>query len=111
MYFDYQRERNPDFNVYETNTGFATYYYTSYNDEKAVYIEDIYVAPEYRNAAAASLISKVVQNIAIEEGCLHLLGTVDVSRPTATDSLRVLLAHGMTVVTNENNLIWFTKEL
>jgi GNAT superfamily N-acetyltransferase len=111
MWLNYLKERNPELNVYECDKGFATYKYMNLGEYKAVYIEDIYVAPEYRNENVASKMSSIIRDIAKQEGCKYMLGTVCPSSNGSTDSLRVLLAHGMTLLKSEDNLIWFYKDL
>lgn len=106
------KERDPEFNVVEVKSGFATYRWMNLEGNKAVYIEDIYVVPEHRKGNIATELSEIIQKKAKERGCTYLLGTVDVSKPTATDSIKVLLAHGMSLVNyHEHNTLWFKKEI
>lgn len=111
MWLEYLRERDPSLKVLEVKEGFATYKYLDLGNEKAVYIEDIYVLPEYRNQDIASRMSEMVQDEAKMDGCKYLLGTVCPSSNNATASLKVLLAHGMTLLKSENDLIWMYKEI
>ena len=110
-YKDYLLLRNPDLHILEKDYGFATYKYMDLGVGKAVYIEDIYVEEKYRGLYKATELSEEIQNIAKSDGCTYLLGTVNVSAPNPNDSIKVLLAHGMSVLKAENNAIWFFKPI
>ena len=107
MYFDYLAERRPECQTLETEKGFAIYSYT----EHAVYIEEIYVRPDFRNSSVASDFSNAIQAEAFKKGVTILLGSVSPSAVGATASIRVLLAHGMSVLSSQDDLVWFTKEI
>ena len=111
MWLNYVRERDQSIKVVELPEGFATYKYMDLGSAKAVYIEDIYVLPDYRDEKIASKMSQMVQEQAKLDGCQYLLGTVCPESNNSTASLKVLLAHGMTLLKSEPNLIWFYKEL
>ena len=111
MWLNYLKERDPSINVIELPEGFATYKYMDLGSAKAVYIEDIYVSPEHRDENIASKMSQMVQDKAKLDGCEYLLGTVCPESKGSTASLKVLLAHGMTLLKSEPNLVWFYKEL
>ena len=107
MYFEYLTERRPECKILKNNKGFAVYSYT----EDAVYIEEIYVRPEYRKEAIASQLSEMIQQEAKDLGYITLLGSVSPSAKGSTDSLKVLLAHGMSLLSSQDDLIWFSKTL
>lgn len=107
MYFEYLTERRPECKILKNNKGFAVY---SYIDE-AVYIEEIYVKPEYRKEDVASQLSEVIQQEAKGLGYEILLGSVSPSANGSTDSLKVLLAHGMSLLSSQDDLIMFWKTL
>ena len=112
MYFHYMKEKDSNFHVLEQEYGFATYRYMDFGQEKAVYIEDIYVVPDRRKENLASKMSAEIVEVGRAKGCTYMLGTVDLSLPSATESIKVLLAHGMRLVNYfENNTLWFTKEI
>ena len=111
MWFDYQRERFPDFKVIERPYGFATYHYMTIGDTNGVYIEDLYIVPGERNKDWASVLSIEIQHIAREAGMTHLFGSVATEAEGATASLKVLLAHGMTLLSSTNDTILFYKEI
>lgn len=107
VYFEYLAERRPEMMVKTVPEGFAIYRYM----EDAVYIEEIYVKPEYRNTSIASQLSEEIQSEALELGYTQLLGSVSPSAQRATQSIQVLIAHGMQVTSAEDDLIWFFKDL
>lgn len=107
LYAEYIKEKLDD-NCMETELGFATYRYL--NDNK-VYIIDIYVKPEYRKSKIASDLADLIAQEAKEKGCKEMLGTVIPSAKGSTNSLKVLLGYGMTLVSSDKDLIIFKKEL
>tara|TARA_R110002126_G_scaffold172712_5_gene321512 strand:- start:515 stop:838 length:324 start_codon:yes stop_codon:yes gene_type:complete len=107
MYFDYLAERRPECKILKNDFGFAIY---SYADD-AVYIEEIYVRPDFRKEDIASQLSETIQKEAKDLGCGRLLGSVSASAEGSTDSIRVLLSHGMSLLSSQDDLIWFVKDL
>ena len=108
LYAQYLIERTEDL-ILESPTGFATYRYL--NDLKSVYIIDIYVIPEARKQHHAAHLADKVAEIAKARGCTEMLGTVVPGTKGCTDSLKVLLAYGMTLKGIEGNHIVFRKEI
>lgn len=108
LYKHYVWERLGDYAL-ETEHGFATYRFL--NDKKTVYIVDLYVKPEYRKTKIASNMADEICAIAKAEGATELLGTVSPQALTATDSLKVLLAYGMKLLTANEQAIVFRKDI
>lgn len=108
LYAKYCRERGIDL-ILEVEEGFATYRYIA--GGKSVYIVDIYVVPEARKRSVASVIADTIADEALAKGCTEMLGTVAPGARGSTDSLRVLLAYGMTLHSIEGGLIVFRKDL
>ena len=102
LYAEYLKEVRDD-GIVENDEGFATYRYL--NEEKTVYIVDIYIKPECRKSGAASAIADDIVRIAKEVGCTELLGTVVPSNRNSTASLKVLLGSGMALVSATNDFI------
>ena len=111
MYFDYIREREPELQILERAEGFALYKAVDLDGERMVYIQDIYVKPEYRKKAIASEMSQEIQDKAKAEGIGYILGTVVPSAEGSTASIQVLLSHGMSLSHSTDDLIYFYKEL
>lgn len=93
--------------VYETSEGFAIYKV----EQQSVYIQDIYIKPEHRRKGAAAKIADSIATIAIERGCTTMLGSVCPSAKNAHQSLQVLLAYGMTLLSAQHNIIYFSMSL
>lgn len=108
LYAKYLTERTND-KILETGHGFATY--RMIPDQKAVYIVDIYVDPDFRKAGTASQIADEIAKTAKKEGFTKMLGSVVPSMKGSTDSVRVLLAYGMKLQSSTNDFIIFEKEL
>lgn len=107
LYAEYLRERTKD-EILETEQGFATYRFT---DEKTVYIIDIYVRPDFRKCGVGSDFSDSIMRLAKERGCTKMIGSVVPSMRNSTDSIKVLLAHGMKLDSSTNDFILFSREI
>lgn len=108
MYADYVRERLGD-EVLELGYGFATYRFL--NENKTVYIVDIYVKPEHRKKNVASEIADKIVDIAKQRGAVELIGTVSPQLKSATTSLKVLLGYGMQLHSASEQAIILKKEI
>ena len=108
LYAKYLAERTGDL-IKENAFGFATYRYV--NEGKAVYIVDIYVIPELRKAGEASRLANEIVAEAKAKGCTHLIGSVVPSTKGSTESMKVLLAYGMSVKNSSNDFVVFKKEI
>lgn len=99
--------------VLEAEEGFAVYLYTMWNDRKAVYIEEIYVRPDLRKRGVAASLADAIADVAKEQGCAFLIGSVAPTARGSTASLKVLLSYGFELshLDAQNNLIIFTKRL
>lgn len=106
LYGDYIKERE-DFDIVENKFGFATFKITG----EECYIRDIYVMPEFRQLDIASGLANQVTDIAKENGCKWLLGSVAVNSKGSTPSLKVLLGYGFDLFSYQNGLILFKKEI
>ncbi len=90
-----------------TDHGFASYSICGLE----TYIKDIWVDQDYRNNHGAAQMADMIALIAKDAGCKYLTGSVCVNANKADDSIKVLLAYGMSVFKAENNMIYFKKEL
>lgn len=106
-YADYLREKTKDF-ILETPDGFATYRFLE-NDH--VYLIDLFVVPLKRRGGAATAMADQVVAIAKKRGSKVLVSSVVPSAKGSTDSLRVLLAYGMTLSRLDGGLIIFRKDI
>jgi GNAT superfamily N-acetyltransferase len=102
----YEREGK---SIYEDERGFITYIF--WNDLGSVYLEDIYVAPEYRRSKATFDLVKKVEDEARAKGYKTLVGSVKPRANGATTSLKGMLAHGFEVDSCDGTLIWFKRHI
>lgn len=109
-YRDYINEREGK-TLLENEKGFLTYSYESYNDEKAIYIQDIFVSKEYRSESIATQMADEVAEKAKSELINKLLGSVDISAKYSDVSMKVLLSYGMKPYGVSGNVIFFVKEI
>jgi GNAT superfamily N-acetyltransferase len=51
--------------------GFAVYFfnYSTWQGKNGIYIEDLYILPEYRNCGAGKMILKYISGLALEKDC------------------------------------------
>lgn len=106
LYAEYLHEKT-DVKMLESPNAFATYVFT----DRGCWIKDIYVKPEFRKTSVASDLANMISEIAKSKGIKTLLGSVIPSNKNSTDSLKVLLAYGMTLESCGNDFILFKKEL
>ncbi len=100
----YEREGK---SIIENEKGFVTYIFA----KDFVYMEDIYVAPEFRRSGATyEFVEKVAEQARLK-GYNKLVGTVKPTANGATTSLKGMLAHGFEVDSCDGTLIWFKKEI
>lgn len=110
LYGDYVRERLGG-GIVERPEGFATYRFIDDAGVSTVYIQDIYVKPDFRNTKIASEMANDVAKMGKLKGCKRLIGTVQPSAKGSTNSLKVLLGYGMELHSSANDAIIFKKEL
>lgn len=108
LYAEYLRERTDD-QILEIDEGFATYRFV--DDNKGVYIVDIYIKPEARRYGHASKLADTISEIARKRGCTFMLGTVKPSAKGSTESLKALLAYGLCLSFSQVDGIVLRKEL
>lgn len=110
LYSKYVAERE-NARVYETEKGFIKY--KVFPNEQYVYIEDIYVTPEHRQAKIATDLADTVCKLVTRENAdiKKCFGSVDVQARGADRSLKVLIKYGMRISHLENNMIYMYKEI
>lgn len=110
LYGEYVKERLGD-EIVEKSCGFATYRFLHKDDVPCVYIVDIYVKPEFRKSMVATEMADEIVEKGRAAGCKMLLGTVNPSTHSATESLKVLLGYGMSLHSCSSDMIIFKKEI
>jgi len=77
----------------------------------ALYIQDIYVMPEYRQKGAAKSMLHWVEGLAKEKGYGHVLGSCDPVAKGATVSMKAMLACGFELQACDGGLIYLIKSV
>ncbi len=106
LYADYLAEKGLK-GIIETPTSFATYCITG----QECYIEDIYVAPEFRKTKEASRLADAITEIAKAKGCTYLTGSVNSRATDPTASIKTLLGYGFKFMRSNDAGLYFYKEL
>lgn len=95
-----------NFEMYEDEQGFITYGIM----EDGIYIEDIFVLPEFRKLNIASKYAGIVEAKAKSEGYKCLYGSVVPSYENSHYRNLVLLGYGFKIHSASDNIIWYKKE-
>jgi len=106
LYAQYVKERT-DRQIIEDSRGFATFVV----QQDYVYIEDIYVLPEYRNSKVGQQYEQQIAEYAKSLGLNKLVGSVCITAKNASESAAVLLHIGYKITYVADNMIYFTKKL
>lgn len=93
--------------IVEDANGFATFFYI--ND--GVYIQDLYVNPDFRQSGAASKYADQIAEIAKAKGYKKMYGSVVPSLKSSTTSLKILFAYGFRLDSSERNAIIVVKDI
>ena len=107
LYGEYLKERLGDF-IVEMEHGFGSYRFPNF---ETVYIVDIYVQPEFRKHGIARDIADMITECALAKGCTKMIGSVVPSTKGSTESVKTLLAYGMTLDSCGVDFILFKKEI
>lgn len=102
-----EREGNKSIFLNPQGLGFAIYQI----QDSICYIEDIFVLPEHRKFGIATEMAKSIEELALEQGCKELRGSVVPDARGAHASLLTLLAYGFTLIASSNNFILFSKQI
>lgn len=107
LYKDYISERE-DKQIVESDKGFATY---KIFDNGECYLQDLYVAPEYRKTGLATEMTNMIVSIAKANDCHTLVGSVCTDDKYATRNMQVFLSYGMHISKNIGNMIFLNKDI
>lgn len=107
LFADYIKERENK-SIIECEKGFATY---SIYSNGECYLQDIYVAPEYRKQHIGSQMADEVVKIAQEQKCHTLVGSVCIDALGCTESMKAFLSYGMKLSTIRGNIIFLKKDI
>ena len=110
LYAAYKLEFENVFTVYEPEIGFANF---KFEDENAIYVQEVYVTPEARGQRwAAQLTGKCIKEAKeINPNINMIYTTVGVQGNTVNSSLRAITEYGFKLLKTDNELIYFYKEI
>lgn len=106
LHGQYILEREGKF-IVEDERGYATYLYLP----EAVYIENIFVLPEFRKMGVATEYADAICELARLKGVQTVIGSVKPSAHGSTQSLKVLLAYGMSLREATDDAIFLVKKI
>jgi len=107
LYGDYLKERE-NMNIVESEKGFATFQIFQ-NGE--CYIRDIYVAPEFRRSKVSYDMEKQINDIAKQQNCSVLVGSVSLDANAASRNLQILLNDRWQLYKVLGNMIFVKKDV
>ena len=107
LYADYIKERENK-SIVESEKGFATY---KIFDNGECYLQDLYVAPEFRKTGIATEMADEVVKIAKDKGCSILLGSVSMDGTEPTRNMKVFLGYDMQLHKVIGNMIFLKKDI
>jgi ribosomal protein S18 acetylase RimI-like enzyme len=90
--------------------GFATYKHVDFGGP-GFYIVDIYVKPMFRHKHVASKMADDIAEIARDNDCRWLWGSVDERANDPTASIKVLVGYGFDYSHHEGHMMYFKKDL
>lgn len=93
----------------ESEKGFITFFILP--GTQVCYIEDIYVAPEFRNSSEASTMEKAAINWAQEQKCVEVMGSVSLASKTPERSISYLIESGYKLSSATSSALYFKKNI
>lgn len=107
LYADYIKEREGK-HILETDKGFATYFLY---DNGECYIQDIYIAPDFRKTGLSTKMVDEIVEIAKENKCHTLLGSICIDDKNATVNMKIWLNYGFCINKIVGPLIFLKKDI
>lgn len=107
MFADYLHERYGQENIV-WDQGFISY---EFIDSNTVFVNHLYVRPEFRRTNLGTELGDAVVKIAREKGCKYLIGGVDLNANLANEAILSFISYGMGVYKSDNEFIYFRKEI
>lgn len=104
LHEEYLKERE-SLEVLNVKGGFAIYKIL----EKSLYIKDIYVIPELRKTGLASEMADHLRDVAQDNGCTCLIGSVSSADKNKSDNVKILLTYGFKVSHWNDYMLYFVK--
>lgn len=106
LYANYIKERE-GLSIIENDKGFVTYKIS----KPVIFIQDLYVAPEFRRTGAATEFGDAVVKIGKENQCSILRGDVCPTATGASEAMLFQLNYGMKISNSNQDIISLWKEI
>jgi GNAT superfamily N-acetyltransferase len=106
LYAEYIKEIHGKI-VIETDNIFICYSI----DKEFFYLEDIYLRPEVRNMGLAKETMEMLIEIAKENKCTKLLGSITLSSKYKDENMMKFLNYGFSLYSVGNNVIFLIKDI
>jgi GNAT superfamily N-acetyltransferase len=106
LYKQYLLERENTHLHYDEDS-FITYEFI----DNYCYIKEVYVSPEQRRTGKASLLGRMIQDIAREKGMHYVMGSVCLSTNGWQKSLAGMYKEGYTLKETIEDMIYLRKDL
>lgn len=94
--------------VLETDKGFTVYHYIS---DVEVFIDDMYVRPEYRRTRVGYDMADEIVKEAKANGKQYLAAAVRPTVPGATESLKFIMNYGLRLHSIREDMLFLIKDL
>jgi GNAT superfamily N-acetyltransferase len=107
-YFDYLRERE-GVEVLKTEHAFALYKVVP--EHKTVYLQDVFVEPDFRKLGIGRSIVGQMESLCKELGFLAVITSVDCNANGCTDSLKAILKTGFELSHCDGSTIFLIKKV
>lgn len=107
LYAEYYKERE-NVDAIETDYGFVTYQFLPH---KRCLLRDLYITPSQRNQGLARSLIIQVSDLATEQECNTLIGSVCIDAYDPTKGLSLLISCGMKLDQVVGNMIFLKKDL
>jgi GNAT superfamily N-acetyltransferase len=107
MFEDYVAERGAGSLIHYTEEGFITYHLS----EDEVFVEDLYVIPSCREKGTATKFADYLCEIGKKNGAKFFTGGVYKLAKNAATSRKVLIAYGMQLHAEDDEMEWYYKEI
>ena len=109
MYFKYIKERLGKDSIQYEDKAFAIFF--DYPAENAIYVEDVYVSPDYRRSGIGEKIMEDMCNLAKEANRKYLLGSVDITSNNPEASLIGMLKNDFKLYKTDDSMLYVRKEI
>lgn len=106
LYAKYIKEREGS-DILENKYGFISYKITKTSVGNIMFVEDLFILPEYRRLREGSSLCNTLIDLAKKENCKQILSGADPNTNGVTDAVKFQLKMGMKILNINNGMINF----